>query len=78
MTAIAVQAGPEDIKNLKEIFMAIDINGDGRLSFDEIKEGLRQLKMPNSDQLLKVLMKADTDNSGTVDYTEFIAATLDS
>jgi len=49
MTAIAVQAGPEDIKNLKEIFMAIDINGDGRLSFDEIKEGLRQLKMPNSD-----------------------------
>ena len=33
MTAIAVQAGPDDIKELKEIFLAIDVNGDGSLSF---------------------------------------------
>lgn len=29
MTAIAVQAGPDDIRELKEIFLAIDKNGDG-------------------------------------------------
>ena len=78
MTAIAVQAGPDDIKNLKEIFLAIDKNGDGSLSFDEIEEGLRQLKIPNSEELLETLKEADTDKSGSVDYTEFIAATLDS
>lgn len=40
MTAIAVQAGPDDIKHLKEIFMALDKNGDGSLSLVEIDEGL--------------------------------------
>jgi calcium-dependent protein kinase len=78
MTAIAVQAGPDDIKHLKEIFLAIDKNGDGTLSFAEIEEGLRQLKIANADKLLEVLKEADTDKSGTIDYTEFIAATLDS
>ena len=78
MTAIAVQAGPDDIKNLKDIFLAIDKNGDGTLSFQEIEDGLKQLKIENADELLEVLKKADTDKSGQIDYTEFIAATLDS
>lgn len=78
MTAIAVQAGPDDIKNLKDIFMAIDKNGDGSLSFEEIEEGLAKLNLTNKDDLLKVLKEADVDQSGQVDYTEFIAATLDS
>jgi len=45
MTAIAVQAGPDDIHELKEAFMAIDKNGDGSLSFEEIEEGLKRLKL---------------------------------
>jgi calcium-dependent protein kinase len=63
---------------LKEIFLAIDKNGDGTLSFQEIDEGLKQLKIPNAEDLLEVLKEADTDKSGQIDYTEFIAATLDS
>lgn len=78
MTAIAVQAGPDDIKQLKEIFLAIDKNGDGSLTFDEIEEGLRKLKIEDWEHILENLKDADTDKSGTVDYTEFIAATLDS
>ena len=78
MTAIAVQAGPDDIRNLKDIFMAIDKNGDGSLSFEEIDEGLKRLKLENREELLEVLKQADVDGSGSVDYTEFIAATLDS
>jgi calcium-dependent protein kinase len=78
MTAIAVQTGPDDIRELKEIFLAIDKNGDGSLSFEEIEEGLKRLKIPEWEQLLENLKAADTDGNGTVDYTEFIAATLDS
>ncbi len=63
---------------MKEIFLAIDKNGDGSLSFEEIEEGLKRLKINDWEQILENLKEADTDKSGTVDYTEFIAATLDS
>ena len=33
--------------------------------------------MENGDSLMQLLKAADTDNSGQIDYTEFIAATLD-
>lgn len=36
------------------------------------------MKLENKDELMQVLKEADTDNSGEIDYTEFIAATLDS
>ena len=78
MTAIAVFAGPDDIREMKEIFLAIDKNGDGRLSFGEIERGLKRLKLENRDELLDVLKLADIDGSGYVEYTEFIAATLES
>jgi calcium-dependent protein kinase len=78
MTAIAVQAGPDDIKELKEIFLAIDKNGDGTLTFQEIEDGLKRLKVNDWEHILENLKEADTDKSGTIDYTEFIAATLDS
>lgn len=78
MTAIAVQAGPDDIKELKEIFLAIDKNGDGTLTFEEIEEGLKRLKIEGWEIILENLREADTDKSGTIDYTEFIAATLSS
>lgn len=78
LTAIALQAGPDDIRNLKEIFLAIDKNGDGRLTIDEIEEGLKKLKLSNYEEILESLKQADTDKSGYIDYTEFIAATMDS
>ena len=37
MTAIAVQASPEDIKELKSTFQALDKNGDGSITFEELK-----------------------------------------
>lgn len=40
MTAIATQASPEDIKELKDIFMALDKDGSGSISFEELEAGL--------------------------------------
>ena len=75
MTAIAVQASPDDIKELKETFKALDKNGDGSITFEELRAGLGHKE--NSETLISLLKAADLDNSGSIDYTEFIAATMD-
>jgi len=64
MTAIAVQAGPDDISNLKDIFLAMDSNGDGTLSFEEIEKGLKKLGIADWEHILENLKQADTDKSG--------------
>ena len=74
-TAIAVQASPEDIKDLKELFMSLDVNGDGSLTFEELKIGLKYKE--NGDALMELMKSADTDGSGEINYTEFLAATMD-
>lgn len=72
--AIAVQSDPKDIQELKEIFEELDRNGDGNINFEELQQGLGQRE--NAASLLEVLRAADIDNSGTINYTEFLAATM--
>lgn len=75
MTAISVQASPQDIKELKDLFKALDVNGDGTLTLHEIQKGLKG--MVNGEQIANLMASADTDKSGEINYTEFIAATID-
>jgi len=70
-----VQASPNDIKELKDLFKSLDVNGDGSLSLDELRKGLKEKE--NGDTILKLLQSADTDGSGEINYTEFLAATID-
>lgn len=72
---ISVNVSPDDITELKELFMSLDANGDGTLSMQELEEGLKGKE--NSAHLMEMLKAADTDESGEIDYTEFIAATID-
>lgn len=65
--AIAVQSDPNDIQELKEIFMALDRDGNGSISFDELQAGLGDRE--NGQELMEILRSADTDNSGTINYT---------
>jgi len=67
LTAIAVQADPNDIKELKEIFQTLDKDGNGSISFEELQNGLGARE--NGAELLELLRAADTDNSGTINYT---------
>lgn len=75
LTAISVQASPEDIRELKDLFMSLDVNGDGSLTFEEIKKGLES--KVNGEAILDIMKSADTDGSGEINYTEFLAATMD-
>jgi calcium-dependent protein kinase len=76
LTFIASRLKEDDIKELKDIFMAIDENKDGTLTLEEIKEGLAKLKdcKINVEDVFKSI---DTDGSGVINYTEFLAATMD-
>jgi calcium-dependent protein kinase len=75
LTAISVQASPDDIRELKELFMSLDVNGDGSLTIEELTKSLKGKE--NGETILELLKSADTDGSGEVDYTEFLAATID-
>jgi len=75
---IAGQLSEGQIKNLRETFQALDNNGDGLLTSAEMRDGLAKcgLKEVPSD-LQSILQDVDADGSGVIDYTEFLAATLD-
>ena len=55
--------------------MSLDVNGDGSLTLEELKKGLEGKE--NGEDLLAIMKGADTDGSGEINYTEFLAATID-
>uniref|UniRef100_A0A7S1WC29 Calmodulin n=1 Tax=Alexandrium catenella TaxID=2925 RepID=A0A7S1WC29_ALECA len=75
---IAGQLNEEQIKALRETFMALDHNGDGLLTSAEMKEGLAKADLKDIPAEVQQIMEdVDSDGSGVIDYTEFLAATLD-
>merc|ERR1712186_167012 len=75
---IAGQLGDSQIKALRETFMTLDNNGDGMLTVNEMKEGLTKAGLKEIPPDLQQIMEdVDSDGSGVIDYTEFLAATLD-
>ena len=63
----------ESNKELTNLFKSIDKNNDGRLSHEEIINGYKELGLPisHAEELIK---KIDSDQSGVVEYSEFITA----
>ncbi|XP_074585527.1 calcium-dependent protein kinase 17-like [Curcuma longa] len=74
---IAESLSDEEIAGLKEMFKMIDADNSGQITFEELKIGLEKVGANLKESEISVLMKAaDIDNNGTIDYGEFIAATL--
>ena len=65
-------------ERLAKIFKAIDANGDGKLSKEEIMNGYEEHfgKILDEDELDKLFKSVDIDGSGFIDYSEFIMATM--
>merc|ERR1719453_207555 len=58
--------------------MQLDDNGDGLLTAAEMKAGLNKAGLKEiPPDLLQIMQEVDSDGSGIIDYTEFLAATLD-
>eukprot|EP00930_Biecheleria_cincta_P046613 TRINITY_DN32165_c0_g1_i1.p1 TRINITY_DN32165_c0_g1~~TRINITY_DN32165_c0_g1_i1.p1 ORF type:complete len:587 (+),score=147.27 TRINITY_DN32165_c0_g1_i1:82-1842(+) len=77
LTVIATQLPEENIQTLKSMFFSMDKNSDGTLTVLEIEKALTQAGVELPADIQQLLKQVDTDGSGVVDYTEFLAATLD-
>jgi calcium-dependent protein kinase len=76
--AVATHLDQSEIQELQDIFVSMDTNHDGQLSFAEFKRGLQNGKLKELPGNLKEIMEEmDIDHSGFVDYTEFVAATME-
>ncbi|MCQ2817976.1 MAG: protein kinase, partial [archaeon] len=73
---IANNINEDDISHLREQFLAFDTDHNGSISYDELQYQLRKLNI-SRDELYRLFRLVDTDKSGEIDYSEFIAATLD-
>ena len=58
----------------------MDSNGDGQLTYEELKQGLQNIPeiRISEDELLDAMSVIDSNANGMIDYTEFIAACLQS
>ncbi|CAI8602325.1 unnamed protein product [Vicia faba] len=77
LRVIAENLSEEEIAGLKEMFKMIDTDNSGYITFEELKVGLKKFGANlNESEIYDLMQSADVDNSGTIDYGEFIAATL--
>ncbi|ESQ55161.1 hypothetical protein EUTSA_v100267671mg, partial [Eutrema salsugineum] len=77
LKVIAESLSEEEIKGLKTMFANMDTDQSGTITYEELKTGLAKLGSKLSEAEVKQLMEAaDVDGNGTIDYIEFMSATM--
>lgn len=70
-------ASKEEMDQLQKAFKALDINKTGVLSREELLIGYRQLMGDLAEaEVDRIMLLADTDKSGAIDYSEWVVATI--
>ena len=77
LTYIASRLTQNEIEELNRNFQEIDDNNDGKLTLAEIKQAASKNKNLNIEHIEEIFKSIDTDGSGSIEYTEFISASLD-
>lgn len=79
LSYMATQLNEIEIQELGVSFTKLDVNNDGVIEIEEIKNGLNSLNLDKqaSNEVMELFQQMDADGSGKIDYTEFIAATLE-
>nr|BAX24557.1 calcium dependent protein kinase isoform 2 [Nicotiana benthamiana] len=77
LKVIAENLSAEEIHGLKAMFHNIDTDNSGTITYEELRSGLAKLGSKLTEAEVKQLMEAaDVDGNGSIDYTEFITATM--
>ncbi len=76
-TFIALRLNDEDTKNLKKLFKLFDIDHDGRITLNEMKNAFIKLNVKDyENEIENIFNSIDTDKNGIIDYTEFLSASI--
>jgi Ca2+-binding EF-hand superfamily protein len=69
----------KETRELKEAFLSMDVNKDGRLDKEEmlLMYSAKMGKEQATTEVEQIMSQVDSDGSGFIDYTEFIAASID-
>lgn len=74
MTAPASRESDEF--ELREAFKCIDLDGNGFISRDELKDAVRKIMSTDSkvsvQDVEEMMREADTDGNGLIDFDEFV------
>ncbi|GKV23206.1 hypothetical protein SLEP1_g32963 [Rubroshorea leprosula] len=77
LKVIAENLSEEEIVGLKEMFKSMDTDNSGTVTLEELKAGFPKLGTKLSESEVRQLLDAaDVDGNGTIDYIEFITATM--
>ncbi|KAG2399098.1 Calcium-dependent protein [Vigna angularis] len=77
LRVIAEHLSVEEVEIIKDMFTLMDTDKDGRVTYEELKAGLRKVGSQLAEPEIKMLMEvADVDGNGVLDYGEFVAVTI--
>ena len=65
-----------DFEKLKNAFRTLDTDNSGTLELSEIRNAFNELNMP-AQQIDEIFERIDFNHDGEINYTEFLAVTVD-
>ncbi|KAL7142098.1 hypothetical protein ABFS83_08G100300 [Erythranthe nasuta] len=78
LRALASTIDEEELADLRDQFDAIDVDKNGSISLDEMRQALEKdlpWKMKDS-RVVEILQAIDSNTDGLIDFSEFVAATI--
>eukprot|EP01018_Ginkgo_biloba_P023278 Gb_06650 [translate_table: standard] len=78
LSALATTLDPEELADLRDQFNVIDIDKNGTITLEEIRQALAkdQPWTLKESRILEILQAMDRNRDGLVDFEEFVAATM--
>ncbi|XP_073317556.1 calcium-dependent protein kinase 10-like [Primulina huaijiensis] len=77
LRVIAEHLSVEEVEVMRDMFALMDTDRDGKVSYEELKAGLRKVGSQLAEPEIKLMMDvADVDGNGVLDYGEFVAVTI--
>lgn len=77
LRVVATHLPPEEIEGIRQMFMDMDADGSGTISFEELREGLRRKGALVADgEVQRIMAHVDLDGNNTLDFQEFLTATV--
>lgn len=68
----------QELEELKKIFRSLNVSGDGRLTYKELKDGFVKIYGENlsDNEVNSIIEQVDQDANGFIEYEEFLRVSL--